>query len=249
MEHTTGGFGFWSTMLLTPRLVALLGIVLALCALRVSDAMEFRTTSVSSSPQWWPPLHPPGDRPWKASDIASEPHESLTKTSSIATVASLSGGAAVRTPHQAPSPTTKGTASCVSWFRPGSTSREKTLALWLLVWNSLALGDALLFTFRPSQNLNGYLVGEWGLHTLAMTRMLANCQLGLIASSVLVALTAREPHLKAMFKIMIACTLGAFRAVSRGVADGTIKAPWKTGYASFMTLPPLLLLSYFAFMF
>lgn len=52
-----------------------------------------------------------------------------------------------------------------------------------------------------------------------------------------------------MFKIMIACTLGAFRAVSRGVADGTIKAPWKTGYASFMTLPPLLLLSYFAFMF
>lgn len=62
-------------------------------------------------------------------------------------------------------------------------------------------------------------------------------------------LTAREPHLKAMFKIMIACTLGAFRAVSRGVADGTIKAPWKTGYASFMTLPPLLLLSYFAFMF
>ena len=188
LEHTTGGFGFWSTMLLTPRLVALPGIVLALCTLRLSDAKEFRTTSVSSSPQWWPPLHPPGDRPWKASDIASEPHESLTKTSSIATVASLSGGAAVRTPHQAPSPTTKGTASCVSWFRPGSTSREKTLALWLLVWNSLALGDALLFTFRPSQNLNGYLVGEWGLHTLAMTRMLANCQLGLIASSVLVAL-------------------------------------------------------------
>ena len=89
LEHTTGGFGFWTTMLLTPRLVALLGIVLALCTLRVSDAKEFRTTSVSSSPQWWPPLHPPGDRPWKATDIASEPHESLTKTSSIATVASL----------------------------------------------------------------------------------------------------------------------------------------------------------------
>jgi len=106
-----------------------------------------------------------------------------------------------------------------------------------------------MFTFRAKQNLDGYLVGEWGPHTLAMTRMLANCQLGLIASSILIALTSNERQLKNMFKILMFCTLGAFRAIYYGVKEGTVKAPWKTGYAAVMSLPPLLLLGYFAFIF
>ena len=113
----------------------------------------------------------------------------------------------------------------------------------------MALVDALMFTFRAKQNLDGYLIGEWGPHTLAMTRMLANCQLGLIATIAMVALVGDEKTIKNMFKILILVTLGAFRSVFAGVAEGTIKAPWKTGYASALTLPPLLLLSYFAFVF
>jgi hypothetical protein len=94
-----------------------------------------------------------------------------------------------------------------------------------------------------------YLVGEWGSHTLAMTRMLANCQLGLIAPIALVVLTGDEKTIKNIFKILILTTLGAFRAVYQGVIEGTIKAPWKTGYVTVMPAPPLLLLSYFAFVF
>ena len=136
-----------------------------------------------------------------------------------------------------------------AWFKPGMTVRAKWLGFWLLLWNSMALVDALMFTFRAKQNLDGYLIGEWGPHTLAMTRMLANCQLGLIATIAMVALVGDEKTIKNMFKILILVTLGAFRSVFAGVAEGTIKAPWKTGYASALTLPPLLLLSYFAFVF
>lgn len=110
--------------------------------------------------------------------------------------------------------------------------------------------DAFMFTFRPVENLNGYLVGDdWGPHTLAMTRMLANCQWGLIAAVALVGFTADEKTIKKMFVILIFCTMGAFGAIYAGVQEGTIKAPWKTGYAAVMSLPPLLLLSYFAFVF
>jgi len=128
-------------------------------------------------------------------------------------------------------------------------TRTKRLALWLMVWNSLALVDALMFTFRPSQNLDGYLLGEWGPHTLAMTRMLANCQLILIGMTSLIAWTADERTLKTAFKILILATLGAFRAIASGVKEGTIQAPWKTGYATALSLPPLLLLSYFAWIY
>ena len=143
----------------------------------------------------------------------------------------------------------KPVAEGVGWFKPGAPVRTKWLGFWLLLWNSVALVDALMFTFRAKQNLDGYLIGDWGQHTLAMTRMLANCQLGLISTITLVAWVGDEKTIKNMFKILILVTLGAFRAVFAGVADGTIKAPWKTGYAAAMTLPPLLLLSYFAFVF
>ena len=139
--------------------------------------------------------------------------------------------------------------NCFALFKPGATNREKWLAFWLLAWNSMALLDAFFFTFRPAQSLDCYLVGDWGRHALAQTRLLANCQLGLIACVALIALTGTEYQIKWAFKIMIACTLGAFRAVHAGVQEGTIKAPWKTGYAVAMALPPLLLLSYFAFVF
>ena len=136
-----------------------------------------------------------------------------------------------------------------SWFKPGAPTRTKWLAFWLLLWNSLALIDAFMFTFRPAQNLDGYLIGEWGPHTLAMTRMLANCQCGLIATVALVGFVGDEKTLKSMFVILIFTTLGAFRAIAAGVQEGTIKPPWKTGYAAALSLPPLLILSYFAFVF
>jgi hypothetical protein len=142
-----------------------------------------------------------------------------------------------------------GTEERFAWFKPSATRREKRLAFWLLTWNSIALLDALFYTFRPKQNLDGYLVGDWGPHALAQTRMLANCQLGLVATVVLVALTGNEQTIKYMFRILILCTIGAFRAIYCGVKEGTIKAPWKTGYAAVMSLPPLLFLCYFAFLY
>jgi hypothetical protein len=135
------------------------------------------------------------------------------------------------------------------WFRTSAARRERALAAWLLAWNTIALLDALMFTFRAEANLNGYLEGEWGPHAMAQTRMLANCQLALIGSITLVAFTGDAKTIKNMFKILILATLGAFRAISAGVAEGTIKAPWKTGYAAVMSGPPLLLLAYFAFVF
>lgn len=79
--------------------------------------------------------------------------------------------------------------------------------------------------------------------------MLANCQLGLVLTVAMVALQGNERMIKNMFTILILCTLGAFRAVGRGVAEGTITPPWKEGMTFFMAGPPLLLLSYFAFVF
>ncbi len=49
-----------------------------------------------------------------------------------------------------------------TWFKPGSPTRTKWLAFWLLVWDCTALLDALAFTFTPSQHLDGYLgEGTW----------------------------------------------------------------------------------------
>ena len=146
--------------------------------------------------------------------------------------------------------TTAPPVSGMSWFKPGASRREKWLAVWLLVWNSIALFDALLFTFAPRQQLDRYLEGNnYGPHALAQTRMLANCQLGLVLTVAMVALQGNERMIKNMFTILILCTLGAFRAVGRGVAEGTITPPWKEGMTFFMAGPPLLLLSYFAFVF
>lgn len=176
---------------------------------------------------------------------------SLHRRNSSTTVAMISNlalfrGGAFKKNKTVAKKKTKGSSS-FDWFKPGASPRLKWLAFWLLFWNSIALIDALMFTFRPSQNLDGYLVGEWGPHALAQTRMLANCQLALITTVALVGWTGDERTIKNMFKILILATLGAFRAVAAGVAEGTIKAPWKTGYAAVMSLPPLLLLSYFAF--
>ena len=156
----------------------------------------------------------------------------------------VTGGGPKKASTQSPVP-----MGPVRWFRPLSTPRERSLATWLLVWNGIALVDAFMFTFRPEQNLNGYLIGEWGPHTMAMTRMLANCQLALVTMIALLGFTADEKTLKNIFKILILVTLGAFRAVAAGVREGTIKAPWTTGYAAVMSAPPLLFLAYFAFLF
>ena len=137
-----------------------------------------------------------------------------------------------------------------SWFRPHDSIRTKRLAFWLLVWNSMALLDAIAFTFTPEANLNTYYgEGTWCAVTLAQTRMLANCQLGLAAVIALLAFTAEEKILKTMFQLLIVITLGAFRGVYLGVSEGTIIPPWKTWWASLLSLPPLLFLCYFAFIF
>jgi hypothetical protein len=136
------------------------------------------------------------------------------------------------------------------WFRPGSPDSERVLSAVLLTWNSLALLDAIMFTFRPVQNLQGYLVSP-DIHpqALAMTRLLANCQLGFIALNVLLGLTGSERQIRQTFRLTMLVSLGAFRAVYCGVVDGVIKAPWKTAYASLLSLPPILFLTYFAFFF
>jgi hypothetical protein len=121
------------------------------------------------------------------------------------------------------------------------------------MWNALAIVDAVRFTFVAEDNLRGYFAeSHQVLHpqVIVMTRFLANCQWAYLATSVLVALTSsNETTLKAAFGIAIGATLGAFRAVALGIADGVVQAPWKSPYASLLTLPPLLLLSYFAFWF
>jgi hypothetical protein len=108
----------------------------------------------------------------------------------------------------------------------------------------------LAFTFTPAPNLDGYLgEGTWCPATLAMVRMMANCQLGLVAALALVAATGDERTLKITFRMLIFTTLGAFRGVYLGVMEGTIRPPWKTRWATLLSLPPMLFLGYFAFLF
>lgn len=140
--------------------------------------------------------------------------------------------------------------SLPQWFKPGAPRRAKWLAFWLLAWNGTALLDALAFTVVPRQNLDGYLgEGTWCPATLAMVRMMANCQLGLVATVALVAWTGDERTLKLLFRMLIFITLGAFRGVYLGVAEGTIRPPWETRWAALLSLPPMLFLCYFAFVF
>lgn len=79
-----------------------------------------------------------------------------------------------------------------------------------------------------------------------MTRILVN---SFIASIALAAFIGHERMLKQMFIINAFATLRAFRAIATGVAERTIKVPSKTVYAAIMSAPPLLLLSYFAFVY
>ena len=143
----------------------------------------------------------------------------------------------------------RGGKEFLPWFRPGEPRRTKILALWLLIWNSTALMDAYMFTFRPADNLDGYMKGQWGLHCLAITRLLANCQLGLISTIALVGLTANERVLKIMFRLLILITLGAFRAIFVGVQEDVIKPPIETWWASLLSLPPFMFLGYFGFVY
>lgn len=136
-----------------------------------------------------------------------------------------------------------------AWFKPGATNREKWLGLALLTWNAIAATDAFFYTFRVNETLDNYLTPGWDKYAVAQSRMLANCQWALILMTALTAWTGSESTIKNAFKIMILATLGAFRAVAAGVSDGTIKAPWKSQYTALMAFPPLLLLSYFAFLF
>ena len=72
-----------------------------------------------------------------------------------------------------------------SWFRRDDDDKLRWFALWLLVWNCAAGADALAFTFTPAANLDNYYgEGRWNDVTFAQTRMLANCQLGLVGWSV-----------------------------------------------------------------
>ena len=136
------------------------------------------------------------------------------------------------------------------WFKPGAPRRTKWLAFWLLAWTGTALLDALAFTVVPRQNLDGYLgEGTWCPATLAMVRMMANCQLGLVATVALVAWTGDERTLKLLFRMLIFITLGAFRGVYLGVAEGTIRPPWETRWAAPLSLPPMFFLCYFSFVF
>jgi hypothetical protein len=61
------------------------------------------------------------------------------------------------------------------------------------------------------------------MHTLAMTWMLANCQLAFMASIALVAFIAHERTLKqTMYIINVFATSSAFRAIAAEAAEGTI---------------------------
>lgn len=82
-----------------------------------------------------------------------------------------------------------------------------------------------------------------------MVRMMANCQLALVATIAHVAWIGDESALKTMFRMLIIITLGAFRGVYLGVMEGTIRPPWHTAWASLLSLPPLLFLLYFAFVY
>ena len=135
-----------------------------------------------------------------------------------------------------------------SWFRSGDTDRVRWFALWLLVWNCAALADALAFTFVPAANLDGYYgAGRWNDVTFAQTRMLANCQLGLVSLVALVAFTGNEAQIRNVFRILFLTTIGAFRGVYLGMAEGSILPIWDSAWASLLSVPPFLFLGYFCF--
>jgi len=136
-----------------------------------------------------------------------------------------------------------------SWFRPNVPKRTRWLSFWLMIWNCAALTDCIAYTFFPEHSLNRYLEGEWGPHALAQTRMLANCQAGLIASIFLIALQGDEHMIRTALRGLIFVTVGAFRAIHAGIKEGTISPITDSAWASALSLPPLLFLCYFAFVF
>jgi len=108
-----------------------------------------------------------------------------------------------------------------SWFRPNCADKVRWFAIWLLVWNCAALADALAFTFMPASNLDGYYgAGRWNDVTFAQTRMLANCQLGLVSLVSLVGFTGNESQIRNVFRILFLTTIGALRGVALGMKEG-----------------------------
>ena len=135
-----------------------------------------------------------------------------------------------------------------SWFRNGDSCRVQWFAFWLLLWNCAALADALAFTFSPTANLNGYYgVGTWNEVTYAQTRMLANCQLGLVSMVTLVGLTGTERQIHLCFRILTVVTIGAFRGVYLGMTEGSILPIFESAWASLLSVPPFIFLIYFSF--
>lgn len=147
-------------------------------------------------------------------------------------------------------PSSKKASPFPSWFRHGESNRVQWLSFWLLVWNCAALADALAFTFTPEANLTTYHgAGTFNDVTLAQVRMLANCQLGLVSMIALVALTGSETQIRMTFRLLVLITLGAFRGVYLGMAEGTILPIWESAWASLLSVPPFLFLGYFAFVY
>ena len=110
------------------------------------------------------------------------------------------------------------------------------------------MADALAFTFVPAANLDGYYgAGRWNDVTFAQTRMLANCQLGLVTLVALVAMTGDEVQIRNVFRILFMTTIGAFRGVYLGMSEGSILPIWDSAWASILSVPPFLFLGYFCF--
>ncbi len=137
-----------------------------------------------------------------------------------------------------------------SWFRPDDDDKLRWFALWLLVWNCAAGADALAFTFTPAANLDNYYgEGRWNDVTFAQTRMLANCQLGLVSLVSLVALTGTETQIRRVFQILFLTTIGAFRGVYLGMSEGSILPIFESAWATLLSIPPFVFLGYFCFVY
>ena len=75
----------------------------------------------------------------------------------------------------------------------------------------------------PASNLDGYYgAGRWNGITFAQTRMLANCQLGLVSLVALVGFTGREGQIRNVFRILFVTTIGALRGVYLGMKEGSV---------------------------
>mmetsp|Transcript_19005 Transcript_19005/g.44527 ORF Transcript_19005/g.44527 Transcript_19005/m.44527 type:complete len:126 (-) Transcript_19005:88-465(-) len=85
--------------------------------------------------------------------------------------------------------------------------------------------------------------------TFAQTRMLANCQLGLVALVSLVALTGTESQIRRVFQILFLTTIGAFRGVYLGMSEGSILPIFESAWATLLSIPPFLFLGYFCFVY